>query len=81
MALVLAVLVVVAVGIVSLALVVSAIRQNRDDDWLAEQRASVADFGARRAKARREAATDSSLAGDVTPEEARVDGYHFNLFI
>ena len=81
MALVLAGLVVVAIGIVSLALVVSAIRQNRDDDWLAEQRASVADFGARRAKARREAATDSSLAGDVTPEEARVDGYHFNLFI
>lgn len=71
----------VGIGLVSLALVVAAIRQNRDDDWLAEQRASVADFGARRAKARRAAATDSSLAGDVTPEEARVDGYHFNLFI
>ena len=69
----------VGIGLVSLALVVAAVRQNRDDAGVDLGRASLVDERAGSAATGGDAATDSSLARDARDSETSLTGY--TLFI
>lgn len=76
MALVLFIL--LAIGLIGLAILVCSVRAERNNNRLARQRASVVDLRTRSTTAR----GDEAARADVPADEATsVSGYHFNLFI